>query len=115
MANPKRILLVDDDDILRYAFRKILLAEGFCVDDAGDFVGTLEVLEDHKPLHCMVTDLMLPKVHGFALARMARLRRPGLKVIHVTGQDVPVTEAMGPVLRKPVDPDTLIAEIRALI
>jgi CheY-like chemotaxis protein len=55
----------------------------------------------------------MPGVNGFALARMAHLRRRDLKIVYVTGYDnVPVREARGPILRKPVMPDTLVAAVR---
>jgi hypothetical protein len=39
------------------------------------------------------------------------MRHRGLKVIYVSGFDVPTHEAIGPVLRKPVEGDVLMAEI----
>jgi len=48
---------------------------------------------------------------------MARLRRLELKIIYITGHEIPgiEDEALGPVLRKPVDNERFLAEIeRAL-
>ena len=61
----------------------------------------------------LVVDLVMPGVNGFALARMARMRRHDLKVVYVTGyDDIPVIEAMGPILRKPVGAEMLVATVR---
>ena len=48
---------------------------------------------------------MPDSVNGIALSRMARLRRRDLKVIYITGYSIPGVEreALGPILRKPVD------------
>ena len=55
----------------------------------------------------------MPGVNGFALARMASMRHLAIKVVYVTGyDDIPIIEAMGPILRKPVDPETLVATVR---
>lgn len=110
-----RILVVDDDEAFRYAAAKTLTDAGFEVADAHDYRGALAILDDKKPLALLITDIVVPAVNGFALARMARMRHFGLKVIYVTGFDVPTHEAIGPILRKPLDPDLLLAEARRVI
>jgi hypothetical protein len=52
-------------------------------------------------------------VNGLALARMARLRRPSISVIYLSGYDIPglETEALGPIIRKPVDYDLLLDHV----
>jgi len=49
-----------------------------------------------------------------ALARMARMRRPDLPVVFLTGYDIPgiQQELFGPVLAKPVDNTVLIQAIQ---
>ena len=48
---------------------------------------------------------------------MARMRRPELKVIYLTAYDIPGVEdeAIGPVLRKPIEEEQLIAEVRRIL
>jgi CheY-like chemotaxis protein len=109
----QRILLVDDDDGFRHICAKLLSGCGFIVEAAADYHRALEILEDGDALHLLITDVVMPQgVNGFALARMARLRRPHLKTLYMTGYDVPTHEAVGKVLRKPVADDVLLAEIR---
>lgn len=108
-----RILVVDDDDALSYALARILAAEGYNVAGAHDYRDALRILEDRGSVDLLLTDLRLPGVNGFALARMARMRHHNLKVVYVTGcDDFPASEAQGAVLRKPVDQHTLIRTIR---
>jgi CheY-like chemotaxis protein len=60
-----------------------------------------------------ITAILMPdRIHGFALARMARMRRPELKVLYLTAYDLPTDEAIGKVLRKPVTDTMLADEIR---
>ena len=78
----------------------------------------LEDLESARPVDLLITDIVMPdRVHGVALSRMARMRRPELKVIYLTAYDIPGVEddAIGPVLRKPVDEDRLVAEVRSVL
>jgi hypothetical protein len=60
---------------------------------------------------------MPDRVNGVALSRMAQMRRPGLKVIYLTAYDIPgiEDEAVGPVLRKPIDEDRLVAEVKRIL
>ena len=107
-----RVLVVDDDDAFRYATVKMLADAGFKAVEAPDYRQALEILDDKQPLALLVMDIMVPGVNGFALARMARMRHRDLKVIYVSGFDVPTNEAIGPVLRKPIEGDALMDEIR---
>ena len=114
----RHILLVDDDKIFGAAVGKTLRNAGFQVTIAADFRVALEVLEDVPPLDLLLADIVMPAgVNGLALSRMARLRRPNLKVVYMTGYSIPgiEREALGPILLKPIDDDRLISEVeRAL-
>lgn len=110
-----RLLVVDDDDVFRYATSKFLIDAGFEVAEAYDYRRALDVLEDGQPVALLLTDISLPTVNGFALARMGRLRHLRLKVIYMTGFDLPTDEAIGPVMRKPFEPDLLLAQVHMLL
>lgn len=113
---PGRVLIVDDDDSFRYAIAKLLTDAGFTAAEAPDYRRALEILEDKQPLALLLMDVVIPGVNGFALARMARMRHLGLKVIYVSAFDgIPTDEAIGPVLRKPIEPDALLGEVRKLL
>jgi CheY-like chemotaxis protein len=109
----ERILLVDDDEGFRYATTKALEEAGFAVSSAPDYRQALEILEGDLPVDLLVTDVYMPeRIHGFALARMAKMRRLGLKVLYVSAFDVPSVEEFGKVLRKPISNEHLIDEVR---
>jgi CheY-like chemotaxis protein len=113
-----RILVVEDDRPFAEALGQVLRRAGFEVAVACDFRAALEILEAELPVDLLLTDIVMPgSVNGIALSRMARLRRRDLKVVYLTGYNVPgvETEASGPILRKPVDDAVLVSEIeRAL-
>jgi hypothetical protein len=78
-----------------------------------DYREALVVLEGDIPVDLLVTDIYFPgQIHGFALARMARLRRLGLKVLYVSGFDVPEVEDVGKVLRKPLSGEQIVSEVK---
>jgi CheY-like chemotaxis protein len=109
----KRILVIEDDEATRYSMARLLADNGFEVEQAADYREALRIVEDSHALDLMITDLVLPGVNGFALARMARMQHPDLKVIHVTGyDDIPTHEAVGPIIRKPVEPEALLRVVQ---
>lgn len=112
-----RVLVVDDDEASLYATAKTLGDGGFEVLTARNYFDALEALDrPNETIDLLLTDIVLNLGNGFALARIARLHRPGLKTVYVTGfDDVPTVEAVGPVLRKPVPDDELIGAVRAAL
>jgi CheY-like chemotaxis protein len=107
------ILVVEDDEITRYLMARTLAAAGYEVVEASDYRDALPILESAGKVDLLLVDLIMPGVNGFALARMAHLRRRDLKIVYVTGyDDVPVREALGPILRKPVMLDKLVTTVR---
>jgi CheY-like chemotaxis protein len=108
------ILVVEDDPVCREALGRVLQREGYDVSLTADFRGALEILESEKPIGLMLADIVMPdRVNGIALSRMARLRRRDIKVVYMTGYNIPGIdrEALGPILRKPIDDRVLIEEL----
>jgi CheY-like chemotaxis protein len=117
-VSKSHILVVEDDSTLGQALCWVLAQAGHKAIFAGDFRSALEVLEGEQPLDLMLADIVMPNnVNGLALGRMARLRRRDLKVIYLTGYSIPGVdeEALGPVLRKPIDDQVLIREIERVL
>jgi CheY-like chemotaxis protein len=113
---PTLILLVDDDPTNRYTSAKILMEAGYKVVSAANYVDALKLLDDPSSVSLLLTDILMPEgVNGFALARMARMRRHDLKIIYMTAYDVPHDEAIGPILQKPVEPAELVAAVGAAL
>src|SRR6185437_16027195 len=109
------ILVVEDDAAYRDALGRLLTREGYEVSLTMDFRDALEILEGERPVDLLLADIVMPdRVNGIALSRMARLRRRDIKVVYITGYNIPGIdrEALGPILRKPVDDTQLVEEIK---
>jgi CheY-like chemotaxis protein len=105
------ILFVDDDEVFSYAAAKALRVAGHEVWLAHDYRLALQILLSPQPLDLLITDIVMPNgVNGFALARMARLRRLELKILYLTAFDFPAEEAAGKILRKPLPLEVLVLE-----
>jgi two-component system, cell cycle response regulator CpdR len=112
------ILFVDDDHSVRDAVMRVLSEKGFGVLSAGDAHEALRILAAHH-VDLIFTDIIMPGMDGVQLAKQAKLTRPSLKVLFVTGyaQKASERDAMrhGPVLLKPVRADEIIREVERLL
>ncbi len=70
-----RILVVDDDQLIRSLARDALEGEGFCVSESADGADALEVFDRERP-DLVVLDLVMPERDGFEVCRELR-SRPG--------------------------------------
>ena len=109
----RTLLIVEDDDDLRRLYLTALRAAGYDVLEAATGLDALRRI-DAQPPDLIVLDLMLPKVSGFGVLYdlSAQAHTRSIPVIVVTGTSEPVeSPRVACVLRKPVDPDDLIAAI----
>jgi PAS domain S-box-containing protein len=115
------ILVVDDDEAVRRAAAEALGELGYRVLEAGGADGALALLDAHPEVALLLTDVVMPGVDGRRLAVEAAGRRPGLKVLFVTGYagDAVVRDgALDPTLEllgKPFTLETLAGKVRAVL
>jgi two-component system, cell cycle sensor histidine kinase and response regulator CckA len=79
------ILVVDDEEPIRRAVRRILESDGYTVLDADDGTTGLALLERGDAIDLLVADLEMPELRGDEMARRLRAQRPDLKVLYVSG------------------------------
>jgi two-component system cell cycle response regulator len=70
---PCRILVVDDDDLVRGRLAEILSASQYEVEMASSGAEALRVLNE-TPCHIVLTDWQMPDMDGLALCRLVRMR-----------------------------------------
>lgn len=111
-----RILIVEDDWLVRTTVVEMLQLRGHEVREAGDASRALE-LHAEGPVDLLVTDVGLPGMSGIELAQAMRARQPGLAVLFATGHaftDAVIDAPRTGVLVKPYGSDALTGAIRAL-
>jgi signal transduction histidine kinase/CheY-like chemotaxis protein len=79
------ILIVEDDDGVREYASEILRDLNYQVIEAKDSASAMRLLEADRPFDLMLTDVVLPGVSGRVLADEVIRRRPGAKVVFMTG------------------------------
>ncbi len=111
-----RILLVDDEHLVRISTADMLENLGAEVDHAGSAAEAMRQFDGGKAYDLVITDLMMPGKGGDALARELVGAHPGLPVLIVTGYGANADDANGwPCLAKPFRPGDLAeAAIAAL-
>lgn len=83
--DPNRILVVDDEIVIRTLLEDILTSEGYEVDTAADAHEALDLLGKREDFAVLFTDIMMPEMDGIELIRESRKFRPSLIPIVMTG------------------------------
>jgi PAS domain S-box-containing protein len=118
-AGRGRLLLVDDDPLVRELVGEQLRCAGFSVTACGEGRAAIERLDSGLAIDLLLTDFSMPEMNGVTLAHEARKRRPSLPVVVLTGYASEAADAAAEanfaLLRKPIDSVALIARVAALI
>jgi two-component system cell cycle sensor histidine kinase/response regulator CckA len=80
------ILLVDDEEALLNLTAERLKECGYSVLPARDGIQALEIARSFQgPIHLLLTDIMMPRMGGLALARSMSELRSGIRILFMTG------------------------------
>ena len=79
-----RILVVDDESVMRRVIRSVLEEAGYRVLLASDGKAALKLLGKHS-VELVLTDLVMPEVEGIELIREISSRYTGTKIIAMSG------------------------------
>ena len=86
------------------------------VHEASGGEAAIHILESRAEVDLLIVDYAMPGMNGIETIRQARLRRPDLRSLLITGHAGVPSNAGVPLLRKPFAPDELaqrVAEILA--
>jgi nitrogen-specific signal transduction histidine kinase/ActR/RegA family two-component response regulator len=114
------VLVVEDEETLREAIRKQLQGQGFQVLSAADGAEAMELLKQHVDVAMLITDLVMPRMGGRELVRLASRAMPQLRILVLSGyadQSLSSEDCNGcpmEFLQKPFSLRTLISRIGAL-
>jgi two-component system cell cycle sensor histidine kinase/response regulator CckA len=116
---PGTILVVDDEDAVRYLACRVLRGNGYRVLEAGDPAAALGIVRaEGQPVDLLVTDIVMPGMSGPALAERLVAGWPDLKVLYITGYAEEAIErqgtlpAGGALLEKPFTAQQLADSVR---
>src|SRR5579885_1979162 len=80
------ILVVDDEETIRYIVPLILERRGYRVLIARDGMQALRICSEFPGhIDLLLTDLMMPRMNGWDVARFVKRDRPATKVLYMSG------------------------------
>lgn len=122
IGGSERILLVDDDALVRSMVEQLLVELGYQVSCAGFSHAALqEFQKDSSAYDLVITDMTMPGLSGLELARALLAQRPDIPLILCTGYSDRVDEqqardaGIAAFVMKPVLPNELALLVRALL
>lgn len=122
MAEAKRILIVEDANLVRRYYRRILEKEGYAIDEALNGIEAMEKLLENAP-DLLIVDVNMPQMDGLtfiAALRRQPLPHSGIPALVTTTESKTVDRSAARkaganfYLTKPVDEPTLIAHVALL-
>ena len=122
LRGTETVLVAEDEDGVRELLRKILTEHGYTVLEARHGRDALMVSERYeRPIHLLVTDVVMPEIGGGELARKLSERRPGLRVLFVSGYTNDEVLRRGipgagtAFVQKPFTPESLLRRVRDML
>lgn len=112
-----RLLVVDDEAVIRDGLKRVLEGESFVVETCSSGFHALEIMQQRE-LDLIITDLKMPGMSGIEVLKSVRILQPDIPVILITGYasiDTAV-DAMkngaADYISKPFAPDLLLEKVR---
>jgi len=115
----RRLLLVEDDQLVRRSLTRWLISDGFEVVAVADGEEALSVLKAAGDIVCVVSDIVMPGLDGERLAAALAEQRPELPVVLVSGNRIPGRDFTDSPLRafvpKPLNQSDLLRAITRML
>jgi CheY-like chemotaxis protein len=121
MGAGETVMVVEDVAAVRMLIIDVLHDLGYRTIEAADAAEALPVIESGRAIDLLISDVGLPGVGGRQLADQARARRPGLRVLFLTGYAEHATTRSGflddgmALMTKPFAVETLAAKISEMM
>jgi len=120
MTALRKILVVDDDPVIRKSFDRVLSGKGYAVITAADGEEALSKLAAEE-YDVVYTDIRMPGMSGLEVAENVKANRPWTPVVIITGFGSAENEARAKAagvrsfLHKPLSPDMIVESARATL
>jgi two-component system cell cycle sensor histidine kinase/response regulator CckA len=116
------VLLIDDEDIVRAATRRMLVHFGFVVLEARDGREGVEVFRAHaNEIRCVILDMTMPVMDGVEAFDQLRAIRPDVNVLLSSGYDEQdatrrlVADGLAAFIKKPFSASELGEKLAAML
>src|SRR5208283_2024306 len=112
MTALRKVLVVDDDPVVRKSFDRVLSSKGYAVITAENGEEALRKLNEEK-YDVVYTDIRMPGISGLEVAEEIKARRPWTPVVIITGYGTDAAEArakaagVSSFVHKPLSPEMI--------
>lgn len=111
-----KILVIDDEDIVRLSCERILIPEGYAVNTTRSAADGFKML-DNECFDVVLTDLKMPDIDGIEVLAKIKESWPDIEVIMITGYQT-ITTAVQAIklgafdyIEKPFTPDSILSAV----
>ena len=115
------VLVVEDDPDVRSFVTETLRGLNYKVLEAADGEAALALVHQSGPIDLLLTDVVMPGMNGRSLGEAAQQRRPGLKILYMTGYSRNAIVHQGrldpgvALIQKPFSESTLSARVHGML
>ena len=110
-SSGRTVLLVEDDNEVRSLAARVLERAGYRVIATGWPEEAISIATTAGRLAALVTDVILPKMSGIAMASQLRERRPTLPILFMSGYPVEAIAGVTDFIAKPFKPTELVEAV----
>ena len=117
MTALRKVLVVDDDPVVRKSFDRVLSGKGYAVITAESGEEALHKLDEER-YDIVYSDIRMPGMSGLEVAENVKARRPWTPVVIITGYGTEAAEArakaagVSSFLHKPLSPEMIEDSVR---
>ena len=117
MTASRKVLVVDDDPVVRKSFDRVLTGKGYAVITAESGEEALRKLNEEK-YDLVYTDIRMPGMSGLDVAEEVKARKPWTPVVIITGYGTEAAEArakaagVASFMHKPLSPEMIEGSAR---
>lgn len=123
VSGTQTILLVEDDEKLRAGFSTMLRKKGYQVLVAAEVKEALNFCKNfEEPIHLLLTDIVMPGMSGFELAKVVTTQRKDLRVLYMSGYTNDALENSGienlgqlDFIQKPFSTSVLVSKVQDVL
>ncbi|MEW6247374.1 MAG: PAS domain S-box protein [Nitrospirota bacterium] len=122
LTGSETILVVEDEPFVRQFLKELLAGRGYQVLEAASGAEALARCEAyHRPIHLLLTDVVMPEMNGRQLAQMVVAKRPEIRVLFMSGYTDDAVLRHGvqnrsdAFIQKPYAPEALLRKIREVL
>ncbi|MBT0663354.1 sigma-54 dependent transcriptional regulator [Geobacter pelophilus] len=115
MTDVKKVLVVDDEAVIREGMKRILDGAGYAVETFASGYSAIERMQDHE-FDLVITDLKMPGMNGIEVLKSIKILQPEVPVILITGYAAidnaieSMKSGAADYIPKPFTPDEILAK-----